>query len=131
MAQTQSLIRKPILRAVTAAFALTILSFMLHVIAEQECQLFHNLIWVALQLLHPATLAAKTLVSSHPCEASTLLHQLLQIVASNRPPPPSNAWLKKKSWFMSISSVLARRQNRGQHSQSRLCQSPPQPKKEI
>jgi hypothetical protein len=85
MAQTQSFVRKPILQAAAAAFALVILSCMLHVIAEQECQLFHNVIWVSLQLLHPATLAAKTFVSSHPCEASTLLHQLLQIVASNCP----------------------------------------------
>ena len=83
MAQTQSFIRNRILQAVTAAFALIILSCMLHVIAEQECQLFHNVISVSLQLLHPVTLAARTFVSSHPCEASTLLHELLQIVASN------------------------------------------------
>ena len=85
MAQTRSFIRKPILQAAAASALVIVLSCMLHVIAEQECQLFHNVIWVSLQLLHPATLAAKTFVSSHPCQASTLLQQLLQIVASNCP----------------------------------------------
>jgi hypothetical protein len=87
MAQRQSFIRKPILQAATGAFALITLSCMLHVIAEQECQLFYNIIWISLQLLDPAILAAKTFVSSHPCQASTLLHQLLQIVASHCPLP--------------------------------------------
>ncbi|HEY4818000.1 MAG TPA: hypothetical protein VIH67_11265 [Candidatus Acidoferrum sp.] len=87
MAQRQSFIRKPILEAATAAFALIILSCMLRVIATQECQLLHSVIWAGLQLLRPATLAAKTLVSSHPCQASTVLQYLLQIVASNWPLP--------------------------------------------
>ena len=87
MAQTQPFIRKPILQAATAAFALITLSCMLHVIAEQECQLFHNVIWVSLQLLHPAILAAENFMPDHPCQASTLLHQLLQIVASHCPLP--------------------------------------------
>jgi hypothetical protein len=87
MAQKQSFIRKPILQAVTAAFGLIILSCMLRVIAAQECQLLHSVIWAALQLLRPAIVAAKTFVSSDPCQASTVLHHLLQIVASNWPLP--------------------------------------------
>lgn len=86
MAQRQPWVRKPILRAAAAAFALIILSYMLRVIAAQQCQLFHSFIWVALQLSRPAILAAKT-SASNPCHASTLLQYLLQIVASNWPPP--------------------------------------------
>jgi len=44
-------------------------------------------IWVSLQLLHPAILAAENFMPDHPCQASTLLHQLLQIVASHCPLP--------------------------------------------
>jgi hypothetical protein len=87
MANTQSWTRKPILQLAAAAFALIILSSMLRVIAAQECQLFHNVIWAAFQLLRPAILAAKTSVPADPCQASTLLQNLLQIVASNWPLP--------------------------------------------
>ena len=87
MAQRQSFIRKPILQAAVSAFALIILSCMLHVIAAQQCELLHSVIWAALQLARPAILAAKTSVSSHSCQASTVLQYLLQIVASNWPPP--------------------------------------------
>jgi hypothetical protein len=87
MAHKQSRIRKPILQAAAAAFALIILSSMLRVIAAQECQLFHYVIWASLQLLRPAILAAKASLPAHACPASTLLQYLLQISASNWPLP--------------------------------------------
>jgi hypothetical protein len=87
MAQTQSLLRNPILQAAILAFALVILSCMLRVIAAQQCELLHSFIWAALQLARPAILAAKTSVTSHPCQASTVLQYVLQIVASNWPLP--------------------------------------------
>ena len=87
MSQTQSQIRKSILRAATAAFALIVFSSILRVIAAQECHLFHYSIWAALQLLRPAILAAKTAVPVHPCQAADVLQHLLQIVASNWPLP--------------------------------------------
>lgn len=87
MAQSQFFVRKPILQAATAAFALIILSCMLRVVAAQECELLHSVIWAALQLTRPAILAAKASISSHPCQASTVLQYLLQIVASNWPLP--------------------------------------------
>jgi hypothetical protein len=92
MAHTQSAaklspIRKSIRQAATAAFALIVFSCILRVIAAQECQLFHYSIWVALQLLRPALLAAKTAVPAHPCQAASVLQHLLQIVAANWPLP--------------------------------------------
>jgi hypothetical protein len=83
MANTKSRIRKSILQAATAAFAL----ILLHVIAAHECRVFHNVLWAAFQLLRPAILAAKTSVPADPCQASTFLQYLLQIVASNWPLP--------------------------------------------
>jgi hypothetical protein len=87
MAHTKSWTRKPIPQATTAALALIVFSCMLRVVAAQECHLFHSVIWAALQLLRPAILAAKASMPAHPCQASTLLQYLLQIVASNWPPP--------------------------------------------
>jgi hypothetical protein len=87
MANTKSRIRKSILQAATAAFALILLPSMLHVIAAHECRVFHNVLWAAFQLLRPAILAAKTSVPADPCQASTFLQYLLQIVASNWPLP--------------------------------------------
>lgn len=87
MALRQSWIRNPILQAAAAALALIILSCMLRVIAAQQCELLHGVIWAMLQLLRPAVLAAKAAAPSHPCQVSTVLQYLLQIVASNWPPP--------------------------------------------
>jgi hypothetical protein len=86
-AHKQNRIRKSILRAATAAFALIVFSCILRMIAAQECHFFHYSIWAALQLLRPAILAAKASVPAHPCQAATLLQHLLQIVASNWPLP--------------------------------------------
>jgi hypothetical protein len=87
MAHARSQIRKSILGAATAAFALIVFSCILRVIAEQECHVFHYSIWAALQLLRPAILAVKTVVPVHPCQAANVLQHLLQIVASNWPLP--------------------------------------------
>jgi hypothetical protein len=87
MPLTQSQNRKRILQAAIAAAALLTLSCMLRIIAAQECHLLHNLIWAALQLSRPAILAVATSAPAHPCHASTLLQQLLEIVASNWPLP--------------------------------------------
>ena len=87
MAQRQPLLRDRILQTATAAFALIILSCMLRVIATQQCELLHSFIWAALQLARPAILVAKASVTSHPCQASTVLQYVLQIVASNWPLP--------------------------------------------
>lgn len=69
MAQRQFFIRKPILQAATAAFALIILSCMMQLIAAQQCELLQSIIWAALQLARPAILAAKTSVAPHACQA--------------------------------------------------------------
>jgi hypothetical protein len=68
-----------------AGFALAIFFLALNMVAVQECNLFHSLAWVASALLRPAISAAWQLAPAHLCEGSSLLQQLLQIVASVRP----------------------------------------------
>jgi hypothetical protein len=66
-------------------FALATLFGMLHGVAAEGCPLFHNVAWVALELLRPAISAAWQSAPEHLCEGSNLLQHLLQIVASIRP----------------------------------------------
>jgi hypothetical protein len=82
---TYSRNRKTIVNAAMAGFALATLFCMLHEVAVQECHLFHNLVWVALEVMRPAISAAWQSAPAHLCEGSNLLRHLLQIVASIRP----------------------------------------------
>jgi hypothetical protein len=76
--------RKTIVSAAIAAFALASLFCMLHGVAVQECHLFRNVVWVALEVLRPAISAAWQSAPAHLYKGSNLLQHLLQIVASIR-----------------------------------------------
>jgi hypothetical protein len=82
---THSRNRQPIVKVAIAGFLLATLFCMLRGVAAQECFLFHNLAWVALEVVRPAISAAWQSAPAHLCERSTLLQHLLQIVASNWP----------------------------------------------
>ncbi len=82
---THSRNRKPIVKVAIAGFLLATLFCALRGVAAQECLLFHNLGWVALEVVRPAASAAWQSAPAHLCERSTLLQHLLQIVASNWP----------------------------------------------
>ena len=82
---THSRNRKPIVKVAIAGFLLATLFCVLRGVAAQECLLFHNLAWVALEVVRPAASAAWQSAPAHLCERSTLLQHLLQIVASNWP----------------------------------------------
>ncbi len=77
--------RKPIVEVAIAGFVLATLFCMLHGVAAEGCPLFHNVAWVALELLRPAISAAWQSAPEHLCQGSNLLQHLLQIVASIRP----------------------------------------------
>ena len=82
---THSRNRQPIVKVAIAGFLLATLFCMLRGVAAQECFLFHNLAWVALEVVRPAISAAWQFAPAHLCERSTLLQHLLQIVASHWP----------------------------------------------
>ena len=82
---THSRNQKPIVKAAIAGFLLATLFCMLRGLAAQECFLFHNLAWVALEVVRPAVSAVWQSAPAHLCHRSILLHHLLQIVASNWP----------------------------------------------
>ena len=46
--------RKPIVEVAIAGFVLATLFCMLYAVAAEGCPLFHNVAWVALELLRPA-----------------------------------------------------------------------------
>lgn len=77
--------RKPIAKAAIAGFVFATLFCTLHGVAAEGCHLFHNMAWVALEVLRPDISAAWQSVPAHLCEGSNLLQHLLQIVASNWP----------------------------------------------
>jgi hypothetical protein len=77
--------RKPIVKVAIAGFLLATLFCMLRGVAAQECFLFHNVAWVALEVLRPAVSAGWQSAPAHLCERSALLQHLLQIVASDWP----------------------------------------------
>jgi hypothetical protein len=72
-------------KAAIAGFALATLFSMLDGVEVQECRLFHNMAWVALEVLRPAISAAWQSAPGHLCEGSNVLRHLLRIVASIRP----------------------------------------------
>ena len=82
---THSRNQKPIVKAAIAGFVLATLFCTLRGVGAQECLLFHNLAWVALEVVRPAVSAFWQSAPAHLCERSTLLHHLLEIVASNWP----------------------------------------------
>jgi hypothetical protein len=82
---THSRNRKPIVKVAIAGFLLATLFCMLRGVAAQECFLFHNVAWVALEVVRPAVSAVCQSALAHFCERSSLLHHLLQIVASDWP----------------------------------------------
>ena len=82
---TSSRNRKPIAKVAIAGFVLAPLFCILHGVTAEGCHLFHNLAWVALEVLGPAISAARQSVPTHLCDASRFLQLLLQIVASIRP----------------------------------------------
>jgi hypothetical protein len=82
---THSRNQKPIVKVALAGFLLATLLCMLRGVAAQECFLFHSLAWVALEVVRPAVSAVWQSAPAHFCERSTLLHHLLEIVASNWP----------------------------------------------
>jgi hypothetical protein len=82
---THSRNQKPIVKIAIVGFLLATLLCMLRGVAAQECFFFHNLAWVALEVVRPAVSAVWQSAPAHLCERSTLLHHLLQIVASNWP----------------------------------------------
>jgi len=82
---THSRNRKPIVKVAIAGFLLATLFCMLRGVAAQECLLFHNVAWVALELVRPAVSAVCQSALAHFCERSTLLQHLLQIVACDWP----------------------------------------------
>ncbi len=77
--------RNTVAKVAIVGFALATLFCMLQGVAAQECHLFHNVAWVALEVLRPAISAACQSAPAHLCEGSNLLQHLLQIVASIRP----------------------------------------------
>ena len=82
---THSRNQKPIVKVAIAGFLLATLFCMLRGVAVQECFLFHNVAWVALEAVQPAVSAAWQSAPAHLCERSTLLQHLLQILASDWP----------------------------------------------
>ena len=82
---THSRNQKPIAKVAIAGLLVATLFCMLRGVAVQECFLFHNLAWVALEVVRPAVSAVWQSAPAHLCERSTLLHHLLEIVASNWP----------------------------------------------
>jgi hypothetical protein len=82
---THSRNQKPIVKVAIAGFLLATLFCMLRGVAAQECFLFHNLAWVALEVVRPAVSAVWESALANLCERSTLLHHLLEIVASDWP----------------------------------------------
>jgi hypothetical protein len=77
--------RNSVAKAAIAGFALATLFSMLHGVTVQECQLFHNVAWVVLEVLRPLISAVWQSAPEHLCAGSNLLQHLLQIVASIRP----------------------------------------------
>jgi hypothetical protein len=73
---------KPIVQAALAGLVLAILFCMLHGVAVQDCCLFRNLAWAAIEILRPAISAAWQSTPAHLCEDSRILQHLLQIGAS-------------------------------------------------
>ncbi len=82
---TYSRSRKPIAKAAIAGFVFAPLFCILHGVTTEGCHLFHNMAWVALEVLGPAISAAWRSVPTHLCDASKFLQLLLQIVTSIRP----------------------------------------------
>jgi hypothetical protein len=78
-AQNASQFAKPAL----AAFLLATSFYILHGVAAQACQLFHNYAWVALEILRPALCVACQSIAAHFGESSDLTQHVLQVVAAN------------------------------------------------
>ena len=80
---THSRNQKPIVKVAIVGFLLATSFCMLRGVAAQECFLFHNLAWVAFEVVRPAVSAVWQSAPAHLCERSTLLQHLLEIVASD------------------------------------------------